>query len=429
MRDALFRDARGIVENLLNDRSLIPDAQPVRPLEIIHENRPRQVHTLFGVIGLRRRYYHHTKARTGRYPLDHALDLVRGHTPGLARLICRASSQGGSYDEAAQDLHACLGLNLEGRNFGRLVAEATPLLRQAQAALPAAAAEPIPILYVASDGTGVPLRRGELHGVAGKEPDGTARTREAKLGCVFTQTSTDEEGQPLRAPDSTTYVGTLEDCRQLGALLRAEALRRGCARARTTVYLGDGAAWIWENARLNFPDAVQILDFYHASEHAGALAAALLGAGPPAKEQQSRWCHQMKETSSAPIIAHAQALREERRAHLAPEQLQTIERETAYFQTNAERTRYGYFRKQGYFIGPSTALRAFGSGVVEAGCKTVVGRRRKQSGMFWSQRGGDDLLTLRCMILGPNFSQIWNARLPILQAQRAKPPRWSPSLN
>jgi len=420
LRDALFRDAQGIVENLLNDRSLIPDAQPARPLEIIHEDRPRQVHTLFGVIRLRRRYYHHTKARTGRCPLDHGLDLVRGHTPGLARLICRASSQGGSYDDAAQDLHAYLGLNLEGRNFGRLVAEATPLLRQAQAALPTAAGEPIPVLYVASDGTGVPLRRSELNGVAGKQPDGSARTREAKLGCVFTQTSTDEEGQPLRDPDSTTYVGTLEDCRQLGTLLRAEALRRGYAKARTTVYLGDGAAWIWENARINFPDAVQILDFYHASEHAGVLAAALLGAGPPAKEQQSRWCHQMKQTSSDPIITHAQALLEERRAHLPHEQLQTIEREIAYFQTNAERTRYGYFRKHGYFIG---------SGVVEAGCKTVVGRRLKQSGMFWSQRGGDDLLTLRCMILGPNFTEIWNARLPILQAQRAKPPRWSPSLN
>lgn len=420
LRDALFRDARGLVESLLNDRSLVPDEEPARPLEIIHQDRPRQVDTLFGVVRLRRRYYYHTKAHTGRCPLDHALDLVRGHTPGLARLICRASSQGGSYHEAAQDLHAYLGLKLEGRNFGRLIAEAMPLLRQAQATLPAAVGEPIPILYIASDGTGVPLRRSELRGVAGKQADGTARTREAKLGCVFTQISTDEEGQPLRDPGSTTYVGTFDDCRQLGTLLRAEALRRGYAQARTTVYLGDGAAWIWENARLNFPDAVQILDFYHASEHAGELAAALLGAGPPAKAQQSRWCHRMKETSGAHITTQAQALLEERRAHLAPEQLQIIEREIAYFQTNAQRTCYGRFRNQGYFIG---------SGVVEAGCKTVVGRRFKQSGMFWSHRGGDDLLALRCMILGPNFTQIWNARLPILRAQRATPPRWFPSSN
>ena len=91
----------------------------------------------------------------------------------------------------------------------------------------------------------------------------------------------------LRDPDSTTYVATFEDCRELGSLLRAEALRCGYASAPTTVYLGDGAAWIWENARLNFRDAVQILDFYHASEHAGELAAALPGAAPAPKSNST----------------------------------------------------------------------------------------------------------------------------------------------
>lgn len=421
MRDALFRDARALIEELFNDRRLVPDVAAARPLETIYEDRPCQVQTLFGVITLRRRYYYHTKAHTGRCPLDHALDLVHGHTPGLARLICRASAQSASYQAAGQDLLAYTGLDLESRGFGRFVAEITPLLREAQASLPARApAHPIPIFYVASDGTGVPLRRSELSGTKGRQPDGTAHTREAKLGCLFTQTSTDEEGHPLRDPDSTTYVGTFEDCRELGSLLRAEALRRGYSHAHITVYLGDGAAWIWENARINFPDAVQILDFYHASEHVGQLAIALLGSGPKAKTQQSLWCREMKALSSAPVIASAQQQLEERRRELCPEQIQTIEREIGYFSTNAERTRYGYFQAQGYFIG---------SGVVEAGCKTVVGRRLKQSGMFWSHRGGDDLLALRCMILGPAFSEIWDARLPLLKAQRVKPPKWNPSSN
>jgi hypothetical protein len=347
--------------------------------------------------------------------------LVRGHTPGVARLICRASAQSASYHHAAEDLRAYAGLSLESRNFGRFIAEVTPLLRQAQAALPAAEpAQSIPILYVASDGTGVPLRRSELAGIKGKQPDGSARTREAKLGCVFTQTTTDEEGRPLRDPGSTTYVGTFEDCRELGTLLRAEAFRRGYAHAQTTVCLGDGAAWIWENARINFPGAVEILDFYHASEHAGDLAAAVLGACDDAKLQQTIWCRDMKARSSAPIIDSAQLLLEARRTALSAEQIQSAEREIAYFTTNAARTRYGEFQAKGYFIG---------SGVVEAGCKTVVGRRLKQSGMFWSHRGGDDLLALRCLILGPDFSRIWHARIPILNALRAKPPKWSPSPN
>lgn len=168
-----------MLEGLLNDRALVRDEEPARPLEVIQKDRPREVDTLFGVIEVRRRYYYHTEARTGRSPLDHALDLVRGHTPGLARMICRASTHSGSFEEAAESLHAYLGLRLAGRNFGRLVAEITPILREAQATLPAAEGEGPPILYVASDGTGVPLRRGELSGVKGRQPDGSARTREA----------------------------------------------------------------------------------------------------------------------------------------------------------------------------------------------------------------------------------------------------------
>ena len=421
LREALFRDARAMVEALLNDRTLIADNEPPRPLETVYHERCCQVRTFFGVIRLQRRYYYHTRAHSGRCPLDHALDLVRGHTPAVARLICRASTQSASYRDAEEDLRVYAGLELESRNFGRLIAEIAPQMRQAQASLPMASIrQPIPILYLASDGTGVPLRRGELLGVKGRQADGSARTREAKLGCVFTQTVTDAEGNALRDPDSTTYVATFEDCRELGSLLRAEALRRGYASAPTTVYLGDGAAWIWENARLNFRDAVQILDFYHASEHAGELAAALLGAGPSAKEQQHRWCHEMKADSTAPIIEAATGLLEQRRAELSAQQIEVVAREIAYFTANAQRTHYGEFQQKGYFIG---------SGVVEAGCKTVVGRRLKQSGMFWSHRGGDDLLTLRCMTLGPNFPRIWRARHAILQAQRSKPPKWTSSLN
>lgn len=80
-------------------------------------------------------------------------------------------------------------------------------------------------------------------------------------------------------PDSTSYVGTMGDCRENGEQLRAEALRRGLALAQTVIFLGDGAAWIWENARLFFPSAIQILDFYHAVEHLGVLARALYGEG------------------------------------------------------------------------------------------------------------------------------------------------------
>jgi hypothetical protein len=375
------------------------------------------VQTLFGPVVLKRRYYYHVKAKRGRYPLDETLDLVRGHSPILARLICRAASQSASYEDAAQDLLHYAGLHLHGRNFSRLVAEIVPQLHQAQASISRPTQADAPhILYALSDGTGIPLRRSELKDVKGKQPDGSAKTREAKLGCIFTQTTTDAEGHPIRDHESTTYVSTFADCRTLGTLLRAEALRRGYAQAQQTVYIGDGAPWIWENARINFPDAVQILDFYHASEHVGQLATHLLGPGPAAKARHHQWNEQMKASSTRPIIEQATTELSLKRDQMQEEQIKAIEGEISYLQTNAQRSRYAEFIGAGYFIG---------SGVVEAGCKTVVGRRLKQSGMFWSHQGGEDLLSLRCLTLGPTFPEVWKARLPILAQQRAKPPKWS----
>ena len=74
------------------------------------------------------------------------------------------------------------------------------------------------------------------------KPDGSARTREAKLGCVFTQVGLDKEGYPQRDPDSTTYVGAIESSTLFGWRMYAEALRRGLEQAKTVIVLTDGAA-------------------------------------------------------------------------------------------------------------------------------------------------------------------------------------------
>jgi hypothetical protein len=387
--------------------------------------RTRRVQTLFGEVTLRRRYYHHRPSGTGRCPLDETLDLECGCTPAVARLVCRAASQSGSYEEAAADLRAYAGVEFDPRDIGRAVAALAPVLRQSLTTLEPAPAPPggpapIPVLYVSEDGTGVPMRREALEGRPGKEEDGTARTREAKLGCVFTQSGTDAEGKPLRDPGSTSYTGTFLGCREAGILLRQEAARRGLGRAQQVVYLGDGAAWIWENCRLNFPGAVEILDFYHATEHVGLLAKALYENEPDrAASRQSEWCQTMKAASPAAMLGEVRALLEARADW--PEAKRTaIESELHYLESHAARTRYGEFRAKGYFIG---------SGVIEAGCKSVIGRRLKQSGMFWSLIGAEDLLSLRCQILGPHFERSWTTRSRIRAKQREHARRWSPSPN
>ena len=342
------------------------------------------------------------------------------------RLICRASAQSGSYQQAGEDLAEYAGLELEHRGFARILGKAVPEFREALATLAPATGTPaergaIPVMYMSSDGTGIPVRKEELEGRKGRQPDGSARTREAKLGCVFTQSSTDEKGEPLRDPGSTSYVGTLEGCREAGIQLRQEALRRGYARAHTTVYIGDGAPWVWENARLNFPGAVEVLDFYHAAEHTGNLARAIWESDlQKAAKYQQRWCSKMKRSSAQPVIRSARRLMKMRAEKMDEQQKETIETELQYFENNRDRMRYGVFREKGYFIG---------SGVIEAGCKTVIGRRMKQSGMFWGQSGAEDILNLRCLILGPHFERVWDARREIVKKKRRKAQRWSPHLN
>lgn len=422
LRAALLRDGRRLLEAFYRDTALFPDNEPARPLETRHRARCRQVQTLFGQITLPRSYYHHRPSGTGRCPRDEALGLTCGCTPAVARLMCRAASQSHSYEAAADDLQAYAGLQLDPRDLGRLVAVEAPLLREALATLAptpsSPTAAPIQVLYISEDGTGVPMRREALAGRTGKQEDGTARTREAKLGCVFTQTRNDETGNPLRDPGSTSYTGTFAGCRESGILVRAEAARRGLGRAQQVVYLGDGAAWVWENRRLNFPDAVEILDFYHASEHVGALAKTLHESDPQlAKSQQTQWCHDMKASSPAALLAEVKT---QLAAH--PEwsetKRQSVQTEMDYLTSHATRTRYGEYRAKGYFIG---------SGVIEAGCKTVVGKRLKQSGMFWGETGAEDLLGLRCQIMGPRFDDAWRARTPILEHRRLKARRWSPT--
>ena len=84
-----------------------------------------------------------------------------------------------------------------------------------------------------------------------------------------------------------------------------------------------------------------------------------------------------------------------------PELAEKIRKEAAYFENNAQRMRYPEFRRQHLFVG---------SGVIEAGCKTIIGSRCKQSGMFWTVRGANAILALRCRLFNGRFEDYWEAR-------------------
>ena len=241
--------------------------------------------------------------------------------------------------------------------------EQAGIQRAVQLDLPIIVSQPIPILYVEMDGTGVPVVKKETIGRKGKTEGQPAHTREVKLGCVFTQTAWDKEGYAIRDPDSTTYAGAIETAEEFGKRLYLEAWNRGWSRAQKKVVLGDGAEWIWNLAQQHFPGAFQIVDLYHARQHLWTVARLRF---PHDTGQQKAWMkiHQKRWLDKGKIEKLVLSLRSLGSAN--PALAEKIRIEADYFQTNIKRMRYPKFREQHLFVG---------SGVIEAGCKTGFVRR------------------------------------------------------
>lgn len=361
------------------------------PKQRFVERRHLEITGLFGPMHIFRDYY--TAGQQGCCPADNALGLEGAYTPALSRMMLRAAAKN-SYVEASADLFEYAGVKVCDRQIQRLVQTVAPAVGPWLETLQEPG--PVPILYISGDGTGVPMRKEELEGRRGKQADGSAKTREVKLGCVFVQTEVDSEGHPIRKEASTSYVGSFEGAAEFGLLLRQEARRRGLARAVQVVFIGDGAAWVWEVARVNFPGAILILDFYHALQHVHGLVESLWDKdSPEAGKATKRWTAWLLKDKAGQIISQA---KEQLARALDTEH---AEREIGYLENNLARMTYGSFRKAGYFIG---------SGVVEAGCKTVVGKRMKCSGMFWSEEGGQGILDLRCALLSNRLDAFCQTR-------------------
>lgn len=366
--------------------------------------RSKQVLTVLFPVRLERAYYRCASCHEGVIPKDIELDIVAtSFSPGVRRLMGRVGGKE-PFDEGRADLEALAGIVVNTKEvertaeqIGQQVEQVSKQERKAALAGKIVLIHPVPKMYVVVDGTGVPMVPRETQGRPGKDHSGPAKTREAKLGCVFTQTGLDPKGRPLRDEASTTYVGAIETAEEFGQRIFAEAIRRGCRRAEKMIVLGDGAVWIWNLADEHFPGAVQIVDLYHAREHLSSLAKLLYG---PQTPKAKTWADaRIDELDAGNIEMILSAIA---RLRPASTTLQDELRKTAaYFKTNAERMRYNRFRAQGLFVG---------SGVIEAGCKTIIGRRLKQSGMRWTVRGANAIIALRCCDLSGRWESFWENR-------------------
>jgi hypothetical protein len=371
------------------------------------ELRSKPVLTAVGKVQVSRPYYLCSHCHAGQFPADVELDIENTEfSPGVRRMQAMVGQEA-PFDHGRQQMKLLANLEVTTKAVERTAeaiggdiaeGEQQQVQRAVQLDLPIVVGEPIPILYVQMDGTGVPVVKKETVGRQGKTDNQPAHTREAKLGCVFTQTMWDKAGYPIRDPDSTTYTGAIEPAEEFGKRLYLEAWNRGWSRAAKKVVIGDGAEWIWNLVEQHFPGAVQIVDLYHARQHLWELARRL---HPNSEVKQKSWMkvHQKRLLDKGKIEKLVGELRAINSAN--PEILKQIRIEADYFARNADRMRYPKFRRQHLFVG---------SGVIEAGCKTVIGSRLKRSGMFWTVRGANAILTLRCYHLNGRFEDYWEGR-------------------
>jgi hypothetical protein len=246
--------------------------------------------------------------------------------------------------------------------------------------------------------TGVPARPAtapetlviSMDGALERTDDGW---KEVKLGAVYDLVPRVRQGERVWAVGATTYTATLAAARTFGRQLLAVAHRRGVTWAHQVAVLGDGAKWIWKLATRYVPQAVQIVDWYHAHEHLWALAQLLYGEGTAAHTWLETlagelWAAQTAEAVGVLATAAEEAWATPRKdlPDGTPRRTRARHRDVtkalAYFTTNAARMRYGAFRAQHLPVG---------SGVVEGGCQSVLHTRLKRPGACWQVDSAEHL--------------------------------------
>lgn len=408
VRAAMHRAGAGALNRLLRDSGPVPASAPCPCGQQARYRgmRSRNLLTAVGPVRFERAYYCCDSCHHGQSPRDSELDVAgTDYSPGVRRMMAVVGSET-SFDHGREQLELLAGLEVtrkaverHAEAIGTDIAnrEEVQIQRAVQLDLPEITGCEIPVLYIEMDGTGVPVTAAETQGRVGQNGDEPAHTREVKLGCVFTQTSADKEGRPLRDESSTTYTGAIETASEFGRRMYNEAWRRGWSRAATKVVVADGAVWIWNIADREFPGAVQIVDIYHARQHLWVLAGKLFASD---ERRRKRWAKELEKKLDEGKI---ELLVKNIRAFPAHSQDagELLRVEADYFERNRERMRYPRFRRQKLFTG---------SGVIEAACQTVIARRLKQSGMFWTVRAANAIIALRCSRLNRRFEDYWSSR-------------------
>jgi hypothetical protein len=410
VRESMHRAGSAALSHLLNEGP--PEARTI-PCSCgqaarYKELRSKPVLTVVGPVAYQRPYYVCAQCHHAPNPTDAALGVEQQEfSPGVRRMMAVVGSDA-PFDQGREQLELLAGLQVSTKSVERqaeqigaeiMRIEQAEIQGSVQLQLPIPRGAPIPVMYVEIDATGIPVVKKETQDRIGKVEGQPAHTREVKLGCVFTSVGVDAENRPLRDQASTTYTGAIETAGEFARRIYREAYQRGWPRARTRVVLGDGAIWIWNLAAEQFPGAILIVDFYHACEHLHKVSRWLYPGDEAARRGWTVSAVDLLDKGEIEtLVTVVRALVSER-----PELAEKLATEAEYFERNAAKMRYPDFRAQGLFVG---------SGVIEAGCKTVIGSRLKQSGMFWTVQDANRIIALRCCRISGKFEDFWETARP-----------------
>lgn len=353
-----------------------------------------EVVTTLGDIRVRRPRFRCERCGREHYPHDARLRFLgHGVSWALAKVVGRLGAQL-PFEQARQSLLADYGVRLSKQRLeqvceaaGQQVLKGEDERRLRIAALPAA--ERISALpeseispekaYVYGDGAMVHAEQ---------------EWREIRVASVAAVGAEDEV---LEVQHRARFLS----CEDFGWQLLLLAREAGYHRAKLRVFLADGARWLWDVAATHFPDAIQILDWYHLTEHVHDTAAALFGKGTDEAQAWSDarktelWEGRWRET-----LQHLARERKQTRSTLKREQLRQL---MQYLDHNRERIHYPRYRALGLRVG---------SGQVEGACKSLVAARCKQAGMRnWTTSGVEGVLRLRAALQVGDYDTLWTHHL------------------
>jgi hypothetical protein len=349
----------------------------------------RCVVTRHGEMAFVRPYYHCDGCARGFAPLDQQLGLDAGNSTTQVRLWLAEIASHADFVDAATLLSHFTAVSVAAATVERTAVRIGTALRQEQrqrAQAHQAGRLPVPAvkprrLYFGMDGAMLPLRDPWKRDGSAGELD--CHFGECKLGVAYEAVPGEKGDVGVR---QRAYIATLAGVTEFGPLFGALAHQHGQHLAQECVGLGDGALWIWQVLAQHCPGLVEIVDFWHASEHLWEVANARFGAESPEGKAWVAARHEELKRDQVGAVLRAIAAWKPN----TPALRKLRHTQFRYFRHNAERMRYGTFLKKGYHIG---------SGVVEAGCRQVICQRLDQAGMHWRVENAEAILALRAAFL------------------------------